>query len=149
MSDISTVGVRYNGADLEYFDKASGNTVFAFRNAAASMAVCGSTNGITAHSGGGQGSAVALTAGINRITVCAANNDSVLLPPALAGMQIAVVNDPAGVGSPPAQLSLNVFPSGTETINALGASAAFAVVGGKAAIFICAVAGKWNTLLTA
>lgn len=31
MSDISTVGARYTGADLEFFDKATGNTVLALR----------------------------------------------------------------------------------------------------------------------
>lgn len=32
--DISTVGARYNGADLEFYDKATGTTLLAFRNSA-------------------------------------------------------------------------------------------------------------------
>lgn len=149
MSDISTVGCRYNGADLEFFDKASGNTVFAFRNAASSLPVYGVLNGITAHASGGQTSATPLTAAINRITVCANVGDSVLLPAALAGMEVTVINDPAGVGSPPSFNAANVFPNGTDTINALSASSAFSVTGQKTAIFTCAVNGKWHSVLSA
>lgn len=37
MSDISTVGTRFNGADMEFYDKASGTTLLAFRNAASPL----------------------------------------------------------------------------------------------------------------
>lgn len=98
-------------------------------------------NGITAHAGGGQGSATPLPAMINRITTVATIADSVVLPAAVPGMQIMVVN--AGANS------ANVFPAGTDAINALGASTAFALAATKVAEFYCTNSGQWHTLLTA
>ena len=77
-------------------------------------------NGLTAHAGGGQGSALALTASINRVTTVGSGNDSVVLPAAIAGMQITVINAAASN-------SMNCFPASGEAINALGANAAFAI----------------------
>ena len=108
MSDISTVFSRQNGADLEVVDKASGTVVLAFRNAAGSMPVFGpNQDTLTAHSGGGQTNALALTGIMNRITTVAAGNDSVVLPVSLAGMEITVINAAASN-------SMNVFPNAAE-----------------------------------
>lgn len=98
-------------------------------------------NGITAKAGGGQGSATPLPAMINRITVVATIADSVLLPAAVPGLQLMVVNAAAN--------SANVFPNGTDAINALGASAAFALAAAKVCEFYCTNAGQWHTLLSA
>lgn len=102
-----------------------------------------SVNGLTAHAGGGQASATALTASINRVTVCATAADSVALPAAKAGACITVIN--AGAAS------ANVFPvnGGTDSINALAANAAFAVANGKTCEFLCANDGVWHTNLSA
>jgi len=45
--------------------------------------------------------------------------------------------------------SANVFPSTGDAINALGANNAFAMAAGKVALFLCASAGQWHTILTA
>ena len=108
------------------------------------------TNAITAHSGGGQTSAVPLTTMLNRITVVAAGNDSVLLPPATPGLIVLVNNSDSAD-------SLNVFPcsatqggvTGGDAINALSQNTAFAIVANKTALFACFVLGTWNTILTA
>lgn len=98
-------------------------------------------NGLVAHAGGGQALATPCTAVMNRFTVVATIGDSGLLPVAVAGLQISVANAAAN--------SMNVFPSGADQINALGASAAFALAGGKTALFECYVAGQWHAILSA
>lgn len=100
------------------------------------------TNAITAHSGGGQASAVLLTTVINRVTVVAAGGDSVKLQPTVAGEFQVVINAAAAN-------AMNVFPSSGEIINALAADTAISVVANKTIVFWCAVAGTWNSLLTA
>lgn len=98
-------------------------------------------NGLTAHAGGGQGSATPITTCIARFTTVATLADSSVLPASSGGMQITVSN--AGAQS------MNVFPAGAEQINALGASTAFALAAGKTASFTCAVAGQWHAVLSA
>ena len=72
------------------------------------------TTGITAYAGGGQGSATALTAAYNNVTVVATDNDSVKLPTPSLGKRCVVKN------SDSAQI-LAVYPASGHTIN--GASA--------------------------
>jgi hypothetical protein len=97
---------------------------------------------LTAHAGGGQGSALALTSVINRVTNVATAGDSVKLPASQSGMTITVINAAAAN-------SMNVFPASGEAINALGANVAFAVAANKTAYFTCATAGQWHSVLTA
>jgi hypothetical protein len=99
------------------------------------------TNGITAHAGGGQGSAVPLTTVINRVTTVGTAGDSVVMPASAPGMQIMVANAAAN--------SMNVFPASGDAINALGANAAYALAAGKTATLYCANAGQWHALLSA
>lgn len=99
-------------------------------------------SGLTAHAGGGQGSATALPAAINRVTTVASAADSVVLPASAPGLQIMVVNATA-------TNSMNVFPASGDAINALSANAAFAVAATKVATFYCTNAGQWHTILTA
>ena len=100
-----------------------------------------SMNGLTAKAGGGQSGAASLTAMINRVTVVATSGDSAVLPAAVPGLQIMAVN---AAGN-----TLNVFPNGTDQINALGASTAFALPGGKTATFYSANIGQWHSILSA
>lgn len=99
-------------------------------------------NGITAFAGGGQASAVQLSAVYNRVTTVGTAADSVKLPKALPGAEINVVNAAAAN-------AMNVFPSSGDAINALAADAAFSMAANKAAKFFCVVAGTWNSILTA
>lgn len=98
-------------------------------------------NAITAFAGGGQASATALTALLNRVTVVATAADSVKLPASEAGLTVEIKNASAN--------SLNLFPATGEVINALAANAAFAVAAGKSAWATCHVVGTWDITLSA
>lgn len=149
MADLSTVKARVNGGDLEYVDKASGNVVFSFINGNGSVPKFTTgrprysvADALTAHAGGGQGSALALTARVNRVTTVGTAADSVALPAAIAGEEIIVINAAAAN-------AMNVFPASGDSINALSANTALSVVANKAIMFVCAVNGTWNSILTA
>lgn len=101
-----------------------------------------SANALTAHSGGGQGSALALTKGINRVTTVAADGDSVKLPAATAGSSMVVINAAASN-------AMDCFPATGEVINALSANTALSIAANKTVIFFCAVNGTWNSVVTA
>lgn len=94
---------------------------------------------ITAFGGGGQQSSGAslLTQLLNRVSVVTTGNDSVTLPAAKAGVVIAVMNGAVN--------SMNVFPALGDTINALGANAAFAVTTLQIIYFVCFTNGQWFT----
>jgi hypothetical protein len=100
------------------------------------------SNALTAFAGGGQTGSLLLTSSINRVTTVGTAADSVLLPPARAGVRVVVINAAAAN-------SMNVFPSTGDAINALSANAAFALAANKSAEFVCAVDGTWNSILTA
>lgn len=97
---------------------------------------------LTAHAGGGQGSATAITAMTTRFTTVASANDSSVLPASQAGLEITVINAAASN-------AMNVFPATGEQINALGSNAAFSLAAGKTAIFFCCTAGQWHSILSA
>lgn len=105
--------------------------------------------GLTAFATGGQTSATPLTKQINQVTTVANAADSVLLPPAIHGLTIKVIN----VGGN----TLAVFPcsaaqggvTGGDAINALSQNSSFSVANTKSCSFICGVDGTWNTLLSA
>lgn len=99
-------------------------------------------NALTAHAGGGQGSALALTKQINRVTTVASAGDSVKLPASAAGQFVVVVNAAAAN-------AMDCFPASGEAINALSANTALSIAANKTVVFFCAVAGTWNSILTA
>jgi hypothetical protein len=99
-------------------------------------------NALTAHSGGGQGSALALTVAMNRITTVAASGDSVKLPAAAAGEQVVVVNAAASN-------AMDCFPTSGDAINALSANTALSIAADSTVLFCCIVAGTWNAIVTA
>lgn len=97
-----------------------------------------SATGITAFATGGQTNATALTKAFNRVTTVATIGDSVKLPTAVPGMMIVVKN--AGANS------MDVFPATGGTINALSANTAFAMAAAANAVFVCTLAGAWDTV---
>jgi len=97
-----------------------------------------SVDGIVAHAGGGQGSAVVLTANVNNVTTVGTGGDSVKLPPSVSGIDIIVHNSGA--------LSLNVFPATGDKINALAINTALALPAGTSTTFTCLTAGTWITI---
>lgn len=90
---------------------------------------------LTAHSGGGQGSALALTNAINNVTTVAAAGDSVKLPASAAGLEITITNNGAN--------SMQVFGAGTDTINGVATATGVAQLPGVTTVYTCAVAGNW------
>lgn len=95
-------------------------------------------DGLTAHAGGGKASALALTAIINRVSVAASPADSVLLPAAIAGMSITIIND--GVSS------IQVFGAGTDTVDSIVTTTGVAMAAAKRATFFCTTTGAWYSL---
>lgn len=100
------------------------------------------TAGLTALAGGAQAGTSLANYSINQFTTVASSGDSAQLPAAVAGRRRTVINAAAAN-------AMNVFPQTGEFINALSVNTAFSVSANKAAIFFCAVAGTWNSVLTA
>lgn len=95
------------------------------------------TTGLTAHSGGGQASALALTTSYNNVTVVAAAADSVRLPvTTIPGISVAITNS-AAVNS------LQVYGAGTDTINGVATGTGVAIAAGKTAIYYAPASGVW------
>lgn len=67
----------------------------------------------------------------------AAASSGVLLPPSQAGAEVVVINSGAN--------AVLVYPSGSEKINALAASAGFSIAANGINIFYCFTAGQWFT----
>ncbi|QAY96721.1 hypothetical protein CWB41_14075 [Methylovirgula ligni] len=92
---------------------------------------------ITAHSGGGQASAVELVATINRITTVAAANDSVKLAPSgPTNVVQIVINDGTN--------SAQVYGTGSDTINGAAAATGVALAAGKIGIYFSPATGIWR-----
>lgn len=94
-------------------------------------------DGITAHAGGGQGSAMQLVAQTSRVTTVVTSGDSVKLPPSTPGLELTVIN----AGANPMQ----VFGSGTDTINGVATATGVSQMSNSAVIYICTSAGYWYT----
>ena len=90
---------------------------------------------LTAHSGGGQAAALALTNVINNVTTVAAAGDSVKLPTSVAGYEITITNSGAN--------SMQVYGTGTDTINGVTDTVGVAQLPGQTVVYTCAVAGNW------
>lgn len=113
-------------------------------------------DGLTAHAGGGQGSALPITAQYSRFTTVASAGDSAVLPSA-ATISTIVPNTIVvsysveyTVSNAAASNSMNIFPASGESINALGANTAFALPAGKTVTFFTTgTAGQWHTILSA
>lgn len=120
-------------------DSATGNVLL---KAAGGFAAGTAADALTAHAGGGQAAALLLTAGINRVATVASANDSVKLPVSAAGMTVIAINGAA-------TNSMQVFGSGTDTINDVATATGVAQAAGKDASYHCPVAGKWYRILSA
>ena len=90
---------------------------------------------LTADAGSIQAGATALTADINEVSVVATAGDSVLLPAAVAGMEIIAINNDAAE-------SMDVFPTSGDYING-NLDTALAVAAQKQARFTCYKADYW------
>lgn len=93
--------------------------------------------GITAFAGGGKASATPLAAQWNRVTTVATAGDSVLLPPAVPGLPVTVIN--AGAND------MQVYGQGTDTINGIATATGISQPRGSVAVYTCGAAGAWET----
>ena len=94
---------------------------------------------LTAHAGGTQAAALALSATKNyhRISVCATAADSVALPAATVGQAHFVRND--GVAS------CQVFGTTPDTIDGVATATGVPLPAGAGRWFVCTTAAKWTT----
>lgn len=104
---------------------------------AGGMMLESATDNITAHSGGGQGSATALVSQTNRITTVAAKGDSVVLPASAPGLELLVINH--GVNP------MQVFGLGTDTVDDAASATGVSQMQGSFVLYSCATAGAWYT----
>lgn len=100
------------------------------------------TGAVTAAVASSQAGGVAIANQITRVTTSATAGDSLTLPRAYAGDMRIVFNKAAAN-------SIDIFPYSGDKINALSADAAYALAVTKGVIFVCAVDGTWDTILTA
>ena len=92
---------------------------------------------ITAFAGGGQANATQLGNELNKVTTVATAGDSVKLPPSMPGLTIVVTNKGAN--------SMQVYGSGTDTIDDSPASTGVSQMRGSVVIYACHTAGAWYT----
>jgi len=92
--------------------------------------------GITATASGTAANAYRLTNVVSRITTCATAGDSVMLPPAKAGLVRWVTNIGAA--------ALDIYPYTGDTINSLAANTAIRVAPNARVTFSTASDGSWH-----
>lgn len=103
--------------------------------------VVGAEDGIIATPGGGQTNARLLTKQYNRVATVGTAADSVKLPVSEPGLEIFIVNGSA--------TSMQVFGSGTDTINGVATATGVAQAAGISALYVCTGSGRWFRLLSA
>lgn len=109
--DIATTGISVTGTlAASSTSSLTGAVTFGAQN------IYKGATTITAHVGGGQGSAQAITSQFNEVTVCASAGDSVVLPTAALGIVLSIKNAGANY--------CDVFPATGGTIDAGSANAA-------------------------
>lgn len=98
---------------------------------------------VTAHAGGGQANATPITAGMTLIAVAATAGDSVVLPPAMGGQMVWIING----GAASAQIFTAVGLGGT--INGIAGTTGIALAAGKAMQLVSPIQGAWFGVLSA
>lgn len=101
-------------------------------------------SGLTAHAGGTQAAALALSAvcSIHNVTTVGTAADSVALPAAVVGQVHIIVNSAASN-------SMQVFGTTPDTINGVATATGVAQAAGLTGTYACAAAGKWFRVLSA
>ncbi len=132
-------GVHLDGVNSIVTDQNANNTsLTASILALGAGYLAGGASGLTAHVGGGQGSAFALTTAVNSVGTVNSIGDSVKLPTSVAGGLVVVINDAA--------LALQCFGASTDTIDDITTTVGIEVPGKSTAVFVCPVAGKWYSV---
>ena len=92
---------------------------------------------ISAHVGGGQSSATAISKEYSIVTVCASDHDSIKLPAAVAKKVYIVVNTTAKI--------VDTYPATGEDINGQGADTMVSTPAGDTRFFIATGTGTWTS----
>lgn len=95
------------------------------------------SDGLTALAGGGQTGATQITGMTARVSTVATAGDSVMLPQAIAGLEIMVINDSAN--------AMNVFPFLGDSIDKVAVNAAVSHMGQSLVIYTCSQNGAWRS----
>lgn len=109
---------------------------------AISDALFSTQSAVTATPAGTAVTSLLLSSANVNVAVVATANDGVRLPPAVAGLEVSIVNSDAAD-------SLQIFATGTDTINATAGATGVALAAGAAAIFRCIKAGNWRRFVSA
>lgn len=138
--DVSSGNVLLpvNSGDIAIFNGTSGQIATSGFNIASGLLAEPALDALTAHAGGGQTSALALTKEVNRITTVTTAADSVKLPVSVAGMSIIIINSGAN--------SMQVFGAGTDTINNVATATGVAQMANSSVLYVSSVAGKWFSI---
>lgn len=98
---------------------------------------------VTAHAGGTRAPALPIRQAITLIAVCATAGDSVMLPPAVGGQVLWIIN--AGAASS----QMFADSSTSDTINGVAAATGMALAAGKSIQLVSPIQGAWFGVLSA
>lgn len=101
-----------------------------------------SSQSVVATPSGTQATSILLNAAQVNITAVATAADGVKLPPAIAGMEISIVNSDAADAA-------QVFASGSDTMNATAGATGLSLAAGAAVIYRCIKTGNWRRFVSA
>ena len=90
---------------------------------------------VVAAAGGGQLNATLMSPDINRVTTVATIGDSVRLPLATSPVSVVVINNTAN--------SMQVFGTGTDTINGVASSVGIPQLGNSIDFYVAGAPGQW------
>lgn len=138
IAPIGALLVDTTGARLYINTNTVASPTWTIQEASGGQVLVPAANSITAFAGGGQSSATALTAQVNRITTCATTADSVRLPASAAGLIVEIVN--AGAAS------AQVYGASTDTIDEVATGTGVSLAAAARAHYFCVVAGKWHSI---
>lgn len=137
---VGSVGSSY----AQFQATAAGESAHMF-DSIFSFGSAGVEDGLTAHAGGTQAAALALSAtkSVHRVSTVGTAADSVKLPAATGSGDVHVVINDAAANS------MQLFGSGTDTIDAVATATGVAVAAAKRRICVDYAAGKWISILGA
>lgn len=141
-----TTQTNFNDVTVDSLTMTGAGSIKGLFSSGAVFAPGSVATGITAHAGGTQAAAIALAAAINRVDTVGTAADSVALPaPSVVGQTVIVINNAA-------TNSMQVFGSGTDTINGVATATGVAQAAGKTAIYTAVTIGAasaWFRTLSA
>lgn len=122
-----------------------GNITAPNLTASALLKLSGIETGLTAHAGGTQGAALALSAtkSVHNVTIVGSANDSIVLPASTGGGTVHWVKNSAAANS------LQLFGLSADTIDGVTAATGVAVAAGKSRLVLDFAVGTWLSILGA